>query len=73
MEEVDIFNQYGVSIVGDKIGILFIHHIKAMTKHEAITFAAWLVTLADPTNEYFQDILEKVQNSWAQMNKIVLL
>lgn len=52
-------NRHMVGVQGDKIVIMLPPH--ALSKREALVFAAWLVTLAQDGGN-FLDICEKVQN-----------
>jgi hypothetical protein len=61
--EIDTTNQFGVCASGNgSIGIL-VPPRGMLTKQQALTLAAWLVALADPLGEEFQNILEAVQNT----------
>lgn len=59
-EEIDTLNKFVVGLQGDKIGMLAPPRW-LMTKDEALTLAAWLVTAADYRGERFKQILEAVQ------------
>lgn len=61
-KEIDTTNRHVVGIQGDYIGML-IPPRGLMTTDEALTLAAWLVTLADYRGERFKEILNAVQNS----------
>lgn len=57
---MNTFNKYMVGVQGENIVVL--NPPDKMTKEEALTFAAWIVTLADD-NEDFGDILTAVHNT----------
>jgi len=60
---VDTSNWALVSSNGSSIGILNLGYVADMTPDSALTVAAWLVTLADPLNERFPQVLEAVRSS----------
>lgn len=59
---MDTFNQYIVGIRGDDITILN-PPPGSICKEDALVFAAWIVSLADPTGEEFKKALEAVTSS----------
>jgi hypothetical protein len=60
--EIDTANQFLVGVQGKAIVIR--GQPSAMTKAEALTFAAWLVVLADDEPPHrFLSVLEAVQNT----------
>lgn len=60
---IDTGNRALVSSTGPTIGILNLGYVADMTPDSALTVAAWLVTLADPLNERFPQVLEAVRSS----------
>lgn len=55
-----MLNKFGVGYgVGDD-SIALLMPRQRMTKQEALELAAWLVALADPTQEKFEPILQQV-------------
>lgn len=61
---VDVGNWSMVSSNGTTISCLNpIFMAQPMTKDQALVVAAWLVSLADPLQERFPDILSRVQNT----------
>ena len=59
---MDVMNKYGVATNGERVAVLLPPR-GDMTNEEAIIFAAWLVTLADPAGEKFAEILAAVHNT----------
>lgn len=61
-EKINTFNQFMVGVQGNAIVVR--GQPSAMTKSDALTFAAWLVALADDGPPYrFLSVLEAVQNT----------
>lgn len=60
LDEIETFNAQFVGVQGDKIIVMMPK--QTMTKTEALTHAAWLVTLADDDDE-FQSVLTAVHNT----------
>lgn len=61
---MDVFNKHGVSLKGDQIALLIPPAaFVPMSKDEALTLAAWLVVLADPLGERFEEIISAVENT----------
>ncbi len=61
-EEIETLNRFGVALVGNRIGMLMPPSLP-MTTDEALTLAAWLVTLADYRGDRFKEILEAVRST----------
>ena len=61
IEDLETFNRWGVGVQADKVCVLLPPR-GPMTGDEALILAAWLVTLADPLGERFQQVLDKVQS-----------
>lgn len=65
MADIDVTNKQGVSVMGDQVVVLL--PMKRMTALEALTHAAWLVTLAEiavnGAHPLFEEVLEAVQNA----------
>ena len=61
-DNLDTNNHGVIGLMGDKI-IIRNPPGHLMHKDDALVFAAWIVTLADPTGERFQQVLDAVQNS----------
>lgn len=58
---IDKPNPQGIALRGD---VIYISSPRVrMTREEALLLAAWLVALADPMGDRFEDILEAVQNT----------
>ena len=50
MSEDKLFNRWGVGVQGDSIVVLM--PPRRLSKDDAITFAAWIVALADQGDEF---------------------
>jgi hypothetical protein len=61
---IDTTNRCMVGVVGDKVVLLNPPRPTVpMSRDEALTLAAYLVTMADPAGKRFAEILEAVQNA----------
>jgi len=61
---LDTFNKFLVGVQGPHITVgNLVGHPAHLSKEEALNLAAWLVSLADPLGEQFQQMLEAVQSS----------
>lgn len=58
---MDTFNKHMVGVQGDNI-VIMMPPRGPMSKHEAMVFAAWIVTLADDDDK-FAEVLMAVHNS----------
>jgi hypothetical protein len=61
----DILNKFGVSLVSTNAIALLNppQAFQVLSKKEALMLAAWLVALADPQENQFNTIFEKVMNT----------
>lgn len=60
---MDVPNNHGVCIRGDgKIAIL-LPPVAPMSKDEALIFASWIILLADPLGDRFEEIISAVENT----------
>jgi hypothetical protein len=63
-DEIDIFNRYGVALHGDKLVFLNPPYPREpLSRADALVLAAWLVALADPSQDKFPKVLEAVCNT----------
>lgn len=60
--EIDVANYRLVTTKGKKV-VVMVPPVEPMTKDEALSFAAWLVTMAHPQKGEFEKYLDAVQNS----------
>lgn len=60
--KINTENKWGVSSASGKLGIMFPKFTSAMNDDEALTLAAWLVSMVGD-DERWQEILEAVQNT----------
>lgn len=58
---MDTFNKYMVGIQGGKVTILNPPRGQIETE-DALVFAAWIVSIADPLGEKFRKAIEAVQS-----------
>ena len=64
MPEIDTFNEFMVGTNRDNLIIMLPPKPgQLLTKERALGLAAWLVALADPGGELFDDVLEAVMQT----------
>lgn len=63
---MDIFNKYAVAIGAGGAGVTILSPPgwrEKISKADALLLAAWIVALADPLDQHFDEILHEVKNS----------
>jgi hypothetical protein len=61
LTEIDTFNKFMVGMRGNTVVVM--RPTNAMSRMEALVFAAYLVTLADPAGDQFAAVLDAVQST----------
>lgn len=64
--EIDTFNEFMVSGTPNFSGVGMLRPPRvgeSLTKDQALTLAAWIVAIADPTEKRFQEIKRAVMNT----------
>ena len=62
MDEVDTTNEFMVSSTMDgQVSVLM--PVRGVSRDQALTLAAWLVLMADPSEERFEEIKEAVAST----------
>jgi hypothetical protein len=59
----DTSNKFLVGSNGESVVIQFIPHPPALSRADALNLAAWLVAMADPSGEEFDEVLRRVLNT----------